>query len=112
MSELLENIKDSRLILIALAAFAGTIGDAFFNQAAKNGQVKWIIAGFIFWNLTSFFFFMVLKHQLLNWSIITLVLLNMMFALLLSYYYFEEPFSQRTMLGIIFAVIAIILMGI
>ena|SRR3989344_7994607 len=112
MSELLMVIKDSRLILIALAAIAGTLGDAFFNEAAKNGQIKWILVGFVFWNLTSFLFFLVLKHQLLNWSVIALVLLNMMFALLLSYYYFGEPFSQRTVAGIIFAIIAIVLMGI
>jgi drug/metabolite transporter (DMT)-like permease len=105
-----------RIVFYSFASLAGlsaSIGDAMLNEWAKGGtKALWLIGGFIFWNISLLLFMGMLRRELFSTSVVFFVVANYLVSIAFSQLIFHENITVYQKLGIVFALIAIVLIQI
>jgi multidrug transporter EmrE-like cation transporter len=107
----MEPLLTSMYAFIILAGFVGAIGDAFLNQWAKQGRISWLLLGYIVWIVTATIVAYMLKKEIFGTAIVMFLLSNVVFALVISRFYFFEHLSIAQWIGIALSVLAVVLMN-
>ena len=102
------------LVFYFLAVFAGlmaAVGDSLLKQWTKS-ESGWffLFGGVVFWNISLMFFIMMLQRGMLAQSVVMYIILNCVFALLMSHFIFDEMLSTVQWSAIALAVFAVVLM--
>jgi small multidrug resistance pump len=108
------NIKIMSLALAVFIALVEIAGDFFIKLSGQGKEYinwKWFIPGFIIYSLTAFLWFFAIKHEKLFTAGIFFAISSVIFFVLISVFYFKESINAYEIVGIIFAIIALILLG-
>lgn len=102
------------LLGIVFLSAIGVFGD-FCIKLSGSGKnfmdLKWFILGFVIYGLTAFGWFFVMKNIKLSTLGVFYALSTIIFLIIVGVFYFKEPLNYYEILGIIFAIVSIILLG-
>ncbi|MBI4426393.1 MAG: EamA family transporter [Candidatus Kerfeldbacteria bacterium] len=109
-----EGKKMNPIMIVALLAVVGVIGD-FFIKIAGHGprfiEIKWFTIGFIIYASTAFGWFYVMKHIKLSSLGVIYALTTVLFLVAISVFYFHEKLNGYEIVGIIAAVVSLVLLS-
>lgn len=100
------------LVVIVLSA-VGVIGDYCIKTAGhtKAVHVPWFIAGLVIYALTAFGWLFAMRHMKLSSLGVIYSLATLLFLVVVGVVLFHERLHASELIGIVFAIIAIILLG-
>lgn len=93
------------------AGFMAAVGDSLLKQWTKSESGWWWLSGgVVFWNISLMFFILMLQRGMLAQSVVMYIILNCVFALIMSRFIFGEVLSATQWSAIALAVFAVVLM--
>lgn len=93
------------------AGFMAAVGDSLLKQWTKvESGWMYLVGGVTFWNISLMFFILMLQRGMLAQSVVMYIILNCVFALLMSHFIFDEMLSTVQWSAIALAVFAVVLM--
>ncbi len=100
--------------LLVLIGLTGGIGDIFLYKWAGSRQVGWLLGAYLFWwcCLTSLGVLFRLEYFTFGAAIILATVIHLFISLLWALLFTEGTLNRIEMVGIVFGVIAIVLLEI